>query len=155
MRREELLKSSNYWLAYIQNGLFNIINDYKIKNKLKDKDLAQKLGVTKGYISQIMNGDFDHKMSKLVELSLLCNKIPEITYLDLDKYIKDDHNNDSVKVVPAVRPIQYFLSVNSGDVFIADKNSVREIEKMISHQIPSDSNVKSETLAHGTNEYFD
>lgn len=50
MNRVELLKSPDYWLAYMQNSLFNLMESYRLKKKLKKKDLAAEFGVTKGYI---------------------------------------------------------------------------------------------------------
>lgn len=93
MKREDLLRSPNYWLAYIQNGLYEMMEEYRIKNKLKKKDIAEKLGVSKGYVSQVLSGDFDHKLSKLVQLSLAFGKVPTITYIDLEQYIADDASN--------------------------------------------------------------
>ena len=90
MERKKLLKSKEYWLAEIQLNLFKLIENYKTANKLNSTQLAQKLGVTKGYISQILNGNFDHKISKLVELSLAFNKVPTIEYKDLEKTIIED-----------------------------------------------------------------
>ena len=55
--------------------------------------LAEYLGCTKGYVTQLLNGDFDHKLSKFVELSLAINKIPEITFSDVDEYIISDQND--------------------------------------------------------------
>ena len=52
--------------------------------------LAEYLGCTKGYVTQLLNGDFDHKLSKFVELSLAINKIPEIIFSDVDDYILSD-----------------------------------------------------------------
>ena len=40
------------------------------EKKLNRTKLAQKLQVSKGYVTQLFNGDFDHKLSKLVELTL-------------------------------------------------------------------------------------
>lgn len=90
MERKELLKSKEYWLAEIQLNLFKLIENYKTANNLNSTQLAEKLGVTKGYISQILNGDFDHKISKLVELSLAFNKVPIIEYKDLERTIMED-----------------------------------------------------------------
>lgn len=154
MKREELLKSPNYWLAYIQTGLFNVINEYKIKHKLKDKDLAGKLGVSKGYISQILNGDFDHKISKLVQLSLLCNKIPKITYLDLDELRNEESANELSDTDSSnSKPIQYILSVNSGDVFTVDKDAVKSLEGILSHQMKSDLNVRAQATEYNQISY--
>jgi transcriptional regulator with XRE-family HTH domain len=60
------------------------------KNRLTRTQLAKKLGVSKGYISQIMNGDFNHRLSTLVELSLAMEKIPELKFSDLRQFIEDE-----------------------------------------------------------------
>ena len=53
MKREELLNSKEYWLSKIQIDLFNEIEKYMQRNDLNRTQLAEKLGVSKGYISQI------------------------------------------------------------------------------------------------------
>lgn len=90
MTRKQLLKSREYWIAQVQLNLFNLIEDYRKKKNLNKTQLAKELGVTKGYITQILNGDFDHKVSKLIDLSLAFNKAPIFNYVDLDKYIQND-----------------------------------------------------------------
>ena len=69
MKREELLNSKEYWLSKIQIDLFNEVEMFMEKNNLNRTQLAEKLGVSKGYISQILNGNADHRISKLIELS--------------------------------------------------------------------------------------
>lgn len=90
MKREELLKSREYWISKIQIDLFNLIEDYLKKKKITKTKLAEELGVTKGYITQILNGDFDHKVSKLVELSLAFGKVPVLNFEDFKQYCEDD-----------------------------------------------------------------
>jgi len=90
MKRDKILRSKQYWLVKIQNDLYGVIEKYMKKNNLNRTDLAEELGVTKGYVTQVLNGDFDHKLSKLVDLSLSCNQVPIISFLDLDQYIKED-----------------------------------------------------------------
>jgi transcriptional regulator with XRE-family HTH domain len=90
MQRDELLRSNGYWIAKIQMDLYNQILDYMKKNNLNRTQLAKKLGVTKGYITQVLNGEFNHRLSKLVELSLAIGRVPKIEYEDLDKFIIDD-----------------------------------------------------------------
>lgn len=65
--------------------------------------LADKLGVSKGYISQVLKGDFDHKISKLVELSLASGKVPLVNFLSLSDYITHDNNNRFYALIPMVR----------------------------------------------------
>jgi len=90
MKREELLKSPEYWVTQVQLSLFGLLEAYCRENNLNRTQLAEKLGVTKGYVSQVMNGDFDHKISKLADLALACGKVPLIRFEDLDTYIADD-----------------------------------------------------------------
>jgi transcriptional regulator with XRE-family HTH domain len=104
MERETLLREPEWYLANIQNDLYALIYEYMQKNKLKKKDIAEKLGVSKGYITQILKGGFDHKISKYVELALSFNKVPIIQYVDLDQYIEDDGKNITYEIMPSVRP---------------------------------------------------
>ena len=90
MTRKELVKSREYWIAQIQLDLFELIENYRKKNDLNKTQLAAQLGVTKSYITQILNGDFDHKVSKLVELSLAFGKVPVLQFIDVDQYIENN-----------------------------------------------------------------
>lgn len=92
MTREELIQSKEYWIAKLQIDLFNEVEDYMHKNKLTRTQFAEKLGVSKGYISQILNGDADHRMSKLVELSLAIGLLPNISYEQADDLLKREEN---------------------------------------------------------------
>ncbi|MDP1726589.1 MAG: helix-turn-helix transcriptional regulator [Bacteroidota bacterium] len=91
--RKELLKSKGYWVAKWQVQIFNEIKKYQQKNGLNDTDFANKIGVTKGYISQIKNGNFDHKISKLIGLSLSVNKVPILTFEDIETVIFNDEHS--------------------------------------------------------------
>ena len=71
-----------------------MINDHLKENNLNKKQLADRLGVSKGYITQILNGNFDHRLSTLVDLALKLGKAPVINYYDLDKYIGEDRQKD-------------------------------------------------------------
>jgi|SRR5574344_1702876 transcriptional regulator with XRE-family HTH domain len=93
MTREELLKSPDYWTGKLQLELYRQIEDFMKKNEMNKTQLAEHLGCSKGYVSQLLNGDFDHKLSKFFELTLAIHKIPEITFSDVDDYIQSDKGN--------------------------------------------------------------
>lgn len=88
--RKELLSSKEYWLVNFQNTLFEEVEKYLDEYQLSKTDFAKKLGVSKGYISQILNGSFDHKVSKLIELSLAIEKVPHLKFDDLGEYLSAD-----------------------------------------------------------------
>jgi transcriptional regulator with XRE-family HTH domain len=80
MTREDLIKSQEYWMVTIQTELFNHVRLYLEENKMTQTQFAAKMGVSKGYISQIMNGNFNHSLSKLIELSLAIGKMPVLKF---------------------------------------------------------------------------
>lgn len=90
MKREQLLKNQGYWISKIQIALYNHLENYMRENELNRTQLAKKLGFSKGYISQVLNGDFNHRISKLVELSLAIGKIPDLNFMDLDDFIQKE-----------------------------------------------------------------
>lgn len=87
IKREELIKSKEYWLAQLQTMLYQNVEDYLKENQMTKSEFAQKMGVSKGYISQILNGDFDHKLSKFIELSLMIEKVPLLKLEDIEKVL--------------------------------------------------------------------
>ena len=88
--RRELLSSKEYWLATIQLDLYAQLEVYMKENAINRTQLAEKLGVTKGYVTQVLNGDFDHKISKLVELSLAIGLVPRLNYEPLEQVLEED-----------------------------------------------------------------
>jgi len=83
-------------LEKIQNSLFVELEDYIEKNNLNRTKFARKLGVSKSYLTQVLNGNFDHKLSKLIELSLAIDKIPKIKFKDVNTcLLLDELDKDS------------------------------------------------------------
>lgn len=98
MKREELLKSEGYWIAKLQTDLYRELVAFMDKTHRNCSQLAQYLGCSKGYVSQLLNGNFDHKLSKLVELSLAIGKAPLLEYKDLYEYVLADDAVYSTKL---------------------------------------------------------
>ncbi len=103
MKRENLLRSKEYAISQIQLHLLDLIGKYKKNKNLKDYQLAKELGVSKGYVSQILHATFDHKISKVVDLALACNVMPMIYFVDMDKFVEDDARDKEYVLVPIVR----------------------------------------------------
>lgn len=90
IKREELLKTKEYWFETLQNDIYRMVNEYIQKEDITQTKLAEQLGVSKGYISQIINGNFNFTLKKMIELSLALNIAPDIKFKDLDQYIQED-----------------------------------------------------------------
>ncbi|MDI9605907.1 MAG: helix-turn-helix transcriptional regulator [Bacteroidota bacterium] len=91
MKREELIQSKEYWLAKLQIDLFNEVEAYMKANNLNRTQFAQKLGVSKGYVSQVLNGEADHRLSKFVELSLAIGLCPNVSFVKIDDLLHRDN----------------------------------------------------------------
>lgn len=98
MKRAELLKSAGYWIAKIQTDLYRELLSFMKRTHKNSSQLAEYLGCSKGYVSQLLNGNFDHKISKLVELSLAIGKAPNIEFMDISNYfLKNDESFSAVR----------------------------------------------------------
>lgn len=147
MTRKELLNSKEYWLVKIQTQLYNELNAYLKDNKMTRTQLAAKLGVSKGYISQILNGDFNHSISKLIELSLAINKVPVLHFEKIDECIYRDSKG-----------VRYYETLNTPTVIRIElsynpvvplKNPTKMYEAKES--LPSEYSWSNKTLFHSFN----
>jgi len=89
MNRAELVKNKGYWISKIQVDLYNQLIKFMDENNLNQTQLAIRLGVSKGYISQVLNGDFNQRISTFVDLCLAINKAPDIKFLDINEMISE------------------------------------------------------------------
>lgn len=90
MTRKEILKSPYYWTAMIQVALYNCAKRFMAQSGKNRTQLAEHLGVTKGYVTQLLNGEYDHRLSKMVKLALAFGYVPQVTFVSVEKIIEKD-----------------------------------------------------------------
>ena len=92
--REDLLKSSEYWTEIIQNKIYNDLAEYIQSNDIPNKHFAESLGISKGRVSQILNGmNLNFRIDTLVKLCLAIDKIPDFHLVDVNEFISKDSIN--------------------------------------------------------------
>ena len=84
MKMEEIIKSPEYWTTKLQMELFREIESFMKKNNMNRAQLAEYLGCTRGYVTQLLNGEFDDNLSKFVSLSLAIGKVPSLEFVDIE-----------------------------------------------------------------------
>lgn len=141
MTREELLRSSEYWTTKMQLELYARIEAYMSENKINRTELAKRLGVSKGYVTQILNGDYDHRLSKLVEISLKVNCIPIIVYEPIESVID---NNGSYKIKTEVQCLNIDKQ-NLNSNFLQSDNIITS-QKVSSNGLNSYSNINFQII---------
>ena len=117
IKREELVNRPEYWLETIQNDIFRQVTAYLNDNNLTQNQFAEQLGVSKGYVSQIIKGDFNYTLKKLIELSLAVGKAPVIVFKPLTEFIPAENNEVSSPETPTLNkvaePIENYKSLIS------------------------------------------
>lgn len=88
--RKEIIKSPYYWFEKIQNELFRQLHDYMDKNNKTQSDIAREMNVTKGYISQILNGNFNPTLKKLINFIIFLEKVPEINFVSFEDCLSEN-----------------------------------------------------------------
>ncbi|MCF8304164.1 MAG: helix-turn-helix domain-containing protein [Bacteroidales bacterium] len=94
--REKLLQNETYLAEMLQNKIYNDLVRYIEENKLTQKEIAEKLSVSKGYVSQILNGtNLNFRISTLVKICLAIGKVPNIEFEDIEEFINKDKLDQS------------------------------------------------------------
>lgn len=96
IKREEILKSSEYWTEIIQNKIYNDLINFISENKISNKQLVEKLGLSKGRISQILSGEnINFRLDTLTRLCLAINKVPDFQLIDIAEFINSDRETSN------------------------------------------------------------
>ena len=115
--REELIHSKEYWVTNIQLKLFAEVEAFMKAHKMNRTQFADYLGCSKGYVTQLLSGDYDNKLSKLVELSLAIGKVPELEFGDLEEYAASDEKVYSGRSESNAFQV---LQDSTGNVYVLD-----------------------------------
>ena len=90
MDRTDILRSPEYWTAKTQLQLYACAVKFMEETGRDRTRLAEYLGVSKGYVSQLLNGDYAHRLSKFFELALAFGYIPKIEFVPAGKFIEEN-----------------------------------------------------------------
>jgi len=84
--KDKLLKQPNYLLSKYQAEIYRQLSAFMKENRLSQKQVAKKLRVSNSYVNQILKGNFNYTLKKLVEISLLIGKVPSLEFLSLNEF---------------------------------------------------------------------
>jgi predicted XRE-type DNA-binding protein len=119
--REDLIKSSEYWIEIIQNKVYSDLMEYIEQNGVSNKDLAKSLGISKGRVSQILSGDnLNFRLDTLVKLCLAIDKIPSFQLENIGKYVEADLKETEPIIFKEIsslsKPVTDGQAYNSSDI---------------------------------------
>lgn len=119
--KEGLRKWPNYHLTGAQSEIFRQLTTYMESRHLSQKEIAEKLGVSGSYVSQVLNGNFNFTLKKLIELGLLTGKVPQLEFVDFNQFWWEKWGRASVAVTvtTSIKPFRLSLQ-NSAFVRIVN-----------------------------------
>ena len=114
LKTEELVNSPEYWLETIQNEIFRQVTEYLKVNNMTQNQFAEQLGVSKGYVSQVMKGEFNYTLKKLIELSLAVGKEPVIIFKPLTEITQIKNEEVASPKTPSINKVAEPLENDKG-----------------------------------------
>ncbi len=78
--RQDILANSAYWEQKIQLDIYNCACKFMETNNMNRTMLATHLGVSKSFVSQLLSGNYNYSLSKLIEISLKLGFQPDFTF---------------------------------------------------------------------------
>jgi predicted XRE-type DNA-binding protein len=111
LSQQELFEHPNYLLRTYQLEIYRQLSLYMQENNLRNKDIADKLKVSTSYVSQVLNGDFNFTLKKLIELGLMIGKVPYFEFIEPKEYLRREKEGTKEVVVK-----EYFYTVDSRTV---------------------------------------
>jgi transcriptional regulator with XRE-family HTH domain len=141
MTREQVLKHPAYWFEHQQNELFRQFHYYMKSEKINQTQLAERLGMTKGRVSQILRGESNFSMKTLIELGLSIGLIPKINYVPIEQEINEDATKKLEKLKAKEIAEKKTEIINELALPLSNEfnewNKLHGFEIAISEQIPS------------------
>lgn len=80
--------SDSHWLMLLITEIAEAVQAHRKGDYADDRSFELQTGVSKGYVTQLLNGDYDHRMSKFFDLSLSFGVIPVIDFIPVEQYIE-------------------------------------------------------------------
>jgi predicted XRE-type DNA-binding protein len=131
-KRKQILDNTGYWVEKVNLDLYDAIIRFMEANKMKRKDLAEHLGISKGRVSQILNdGEINFSMEKIIDIALKLGKYPSFEFVDKDAFLRNELR------VKDVQPQVLQLNINQFDCIEVEKSGseISTSSKMVSHQL--------------------
>lgn len=114
--KERLVRGEGYWMEAIQQTIHEALLAYMDKHDLNQTELAKKLGFTRGYVSQLMNGNFNLSQKKIIQLLLKMDMVPDLRVRTVDEYVASSKGAKSGRATqkPALKTPKMAASSSSG-----------------------------------------
>ncbi len=114
VENNDLLNYPNYLLSTYQLEIYRQLGLYMEEHNLKSKDIAAKLAVSNSYVSQIMRGNFNFTLKKLIELGLAIDKVPYLEFISKMEYWRREKEG-TIEFVVQMNTFTFHVEISGED----------------------------------------
>ena len=104
MTREEILSNPEYWITRIQIEVCRCADAFMKAHNMNRAQLADYFGVTQGAISQMLAGNYNCSLSKLVDIAIRLGYVPKIDFTPLSEKMDVDAASEEDLALPKQCP---------------------------------------------------
>lgn len=90
MTRQELLQSPAYWEQKAQLDIYQHAIDFMESHSMNRTQFAEYLGVSKSYVTQLLSGDYNYSLQKLVDLSMKLGLVLQLEFSPISQILFSD-----------------------------------------------------------------
>ena len=96
---QKTVRSKYYWSAKGQGKIYSMLRS-QVSKRGDAARLAEKIGTTPGYVSQILNGDseLNPTWNKIVDFCLALDKVPVLEIKNVDQYLFEENLKASISL---------------------------------------------------------
>ena len=102
--KQKLFKHPDYLLSKYQAEVYRQLQQYMDDHGLTQKEIATHLGVSSSYVNQVLKGNFNFTLKKLIELSLMMGKVPTLEFVNINDYLVSEGKQHSRRAALRDRP---------------------------------------------------
>lgn len=123
LKTDQLVKTPEYWMETIQNELYRQVKKYMDEKDINQSELAKELNVTKGYISQVLNGNFNYTLRKLIDLSLAVGVAPDLQFTSFEDYLSNEKVKFSTTEINLSESMFFVVQGGDGKHPVSEKST--------------------------------
>lgn len=80
MTRDELIKNPSYIIQNVQLSIYTMVDREMSLRNMNRKKMSAFLNISKRQLNKILDGEFDGKLSQLIEIALKLGYTPKIKF---------------------------------------------------------------------------
>ncbi len=93
MTREEVVRSTSYWLTHLHGDVFRLLNEYMTKNSFDAQQAAKGLDLPPRFIKEVLSESFNPSLYNLLGLALTLGCVTVVKFVPVEEFLKAENES--------------------------------------------------------------